>query len=94
VILQESIQEYFLCTHQDDHLHIPDFNLRLKEMRRNDEYSSPAQGIGQKALYSEHLELIAVGASSLLGTIPSPELDQTAPFQVKHLLSKDMCCDA
>ena len=81
-IFQEAVQEYILCTLQDDSLHFPDFNLRIKEMRRDDEYSCPAQGIGQKALDSEHLEPIAVGSSFLLGTIPSSKLEQTAPSRL------------
>ena len=45
-IFQEAVQEYILCTLQDDRLHFPDFNLRIKEMHRDDEYSCPAQGYG------------------------------------------------
>lgn len=88
VIFQEALQEYILCTLQDDHLHFPDFNLRIKEMRRDDEYSCPAQGIGQKALDSEHLEPIAVGASFLLGTIPSHKLEPSAPSRLNICLVK------
>lgn len=66
-IFQEAVQANILCTLQDDRLHFPDFNLRIKEMRRDDEYSCPAQGIGQKALGSEHLEPIAVGGQLLTG---------------------------
>ena len=87
-IFQEAVQEYILCTLQDDRLHFPDFNLRIKEMRRDDEYSCPAQGIGQKALGSEHLEPIAVGASFLLGTIPSSKLEPTAPSRLNICLVK------
>ena len=87
-IFQEALQEYILCTLQDDHLHFPDFNLRIKEMRRDDEYSCPAQGIGQKALDSEHQEPIAVGASLLLGTIPSLKLEPSAPSWLNICLIK------
>lgn len=65
-----------------------EFNLRIKDMRRDDEYSCPAQGIGQKALGSEHLELIAVGASLLLGTIPSPKLEPATPSRLNICLVK------
>ena len=87
-IFQEAVQANILCTLQDDRLHFPDFNLRIKEMRRDDEYSCPAQGIGQKALDSEHLEPIAVGSSFLLGTIPSSKLEQTAPSRLNICLVK------
>lgn len=87
-IFQEAVQANTLCTLQDDRLHFPDFNLRIKEMRRDDEYSCPAQGIGQKALDSEHLEPIAVGSSFLLGTIPSSKLEQTAPSRLNICLVK------
>jgi len=88
VIFQEALQEYILCTLQDDHLHFTEFNLRIKEMRRDDEYSCPAQGIGQKALDSEHQEPIAVGASLPLGTIPSLKLEPSAPSWLNICLVK------
>lgn len=87
-IFQEALQEYILCTLQDDRLHFTEFNLRIKEMRRNDEYSCPARGIGQKALDSEHQEPIAVGASLLLGAIPSPMLEPSAPSWLNICLVK------
>ena len=87
-IFQEAVQANILYTLQDDRLHFPDFNLRIKEMRRDDEYSCPAQGIGQMALGSEHLEPIAVGASFLLGTIPSSKLEQTAHSRLNICLVK------
>ena len=87
-IFQEAVQANILCTLQDDRLHFPDFNLRIKEMRRDDEYSCPAQGIGQMALGSEHLEPIAVGASFLLGTIPSSKLEPPAHSRLNICLVK------
>ena len=65
-----------------------EFNLRIKDMRRDDEYSCPAQGIGQKALDSEHQEPIAVGTSCLLGTIPSSHLGPSAPSWLNICLMK------
>lgn len=87
-IFQEAVQANILYTLQDDRLHFPDFNLRIKEMRRDDEYSCPAQGIGQMALGSEHLEPIAVGSSFLLGTIPSSKLETPAPSRLNICLVK------
>ena len=87
-IFQEALQEYILYPLQDDRLHFTEFNLGIKEMRRDDEYSCPAQGIGQKALDSEHQEPIAVGASLPLGTIPSLKLEPSAPSWLNICLVK------